>query len=427
MKKGKIVFLLLFTLPSILHAQPSKSKSYIPIGKAKIKSSKLAFLENSKNTPLTHLIRQTVRHDLKFTLYFSFSKSFSTRESLEKRETLSNIRKKKGIEFLIQIQPKPSSKNLIAFQGSLYDLTRQKKCLDRPYQGKDAQTLGHTFANDIFFTLTGKPGIFLSKILFVSNYTGHKEIYMMNFDGTNKIQLTNHRSIAFAPNWHPTNTKIIYSLFKIHPKTRLRTIGLYELNLLNRKLTLLSNPKQMCFGGSYSPDQKVIAYIQIVRGKSKISLMNAKTYRPLFTQKGSDLSVEPTFQRPHGNHLAYVSDRTGEPMIYIMNKTTLGRKLTHAGCYNVNPSWSGNKIAFSGWSEGRFDIFLIQSNGSQLERLTRGPGNSEEPDLSPNGEFIVFTSNRTGEKKIHLMNQTGSGSICLTRYFGECTSPRWSY
>ena len=72
----------------------------------------------------------------------------------------------------------------------------------------ETKVVAHTLANDVVTALTGLPGIFLTKIAMSCDRTGKKEIYIMDFDGTDVKQVTHHRSIAFAPAWSADGTRV---------------------------------------------------------------------------------------------------------------------------------------------------------------------------------------------------------------------------
>jgi hypothetical protein len=100
---------------------------------------------------------------------------------------------------------------------------------------------------------------------------------------------------------------------------------------------------------------------------------------------------------------------------------------SYAGRYNATPSWSprNNKIAFAGWIDGRFDIFIMNPDGTTIERLTKNQGNNEDPAFSPDGNFVVFSSNRTGQRNIYVMNVDGTFVKRLTFGLGNCVAPKW--
>ena len=109
-----------------------------------------------------------------------------------------------GAKLLVKSQLSRQNSNLV-LESYLYDTYGARQLLGKRYVAEmsDSKTLAHTLANNIVETLTQQPGIFLTKIAMSCDRAGHKEIYMMNFNGTEAKQVTQHRSIAFAPAWRP--------------------------------------------------------------------------------------------------------------------------------------------------------------------------------------------------------------------------------
>ena len=102
-----------------------------------------------------------------------------------------------------------------------YSVGRQKYIVDDqgPLSTNDLRGLAHELADQIYRGHTGKDSIFKTKIAFVSDRTGTrknpvKELYIMDFDGGNKTQLTRHRGTVIGPAISPDGTKILYSLIK---------------------------------------------------------------------------------------------------------------------------------------------------------------------------------------------------------------------
>jgi TolB protein len=93
------------------------------------------------------------------------------------------------------------------------------------------------------------------------------------------------------------------------------------------------------------------------------------------------------------------------------------QQVTHMGFVAIFPDFSpdGSKIVFcAGPSTFGRDIYVVNSDGSDLTRLTSGVGNNVYPAFSPDGQKIVFTSNRTGISQVWLMNADGSNQRQLT-------------
>ncbi len=84
--------------------------------------------------------------------------------------------------------------------------------------------------------------------------------------------------------------------------------------------------------------------------------------------------------------------------------------------YYFNPDWSpGDKrIVFESTKDGKFAIYTIKSDGSDLKKLTSGEANDEQPRWSPDGKQIVFISDRDDHLQLYLMNADGSNQRRLT-------------
>ena len=78
--------------------------------------------------------------------------------------------------------------------------------------------------------------------------------------------------------------------------------------------------------------------------------------------------------------------------------------------YYFNPNWSadGKQIVFESTKDGKFAIYTIQTDGTNLRKLTNGEFNDEQPRWSPNGKEVVFISDRDGHLQLYLMNADGS-------------------
>src|SRR6478672_2988403 len=82
--------------------------------------------------------------------------------------------------------------------------------LRKDYAGETRRSI-HQFANDLVETLTGQKGIALSKVAFVADRTGHKEIYICDYDGANVSQLTHDNAISVSPALSTDGRKLAYT------------------------------------------------------------------------------------------------------------------------------------------------------------------------------------------------------------------------
>jgi TolB protein len=99
-----------------------------------------------------------------------------------------------------------------------------------------------------------------------------------------------------------------------------------------------------------------------------------------------------------------------------------------AGGSNQSPAWSadGSKIAFSSARTGNPEIWLADSSGGNLHKLTAFKGPNVAPTFNPRtGGQIAWVSGRTGEPQIYTMDIDGSNVQRITDG-GYAVSPSWS-
>ena len=137
---------------------------------------------------------------------------------------------------------------------------------------------------------------------------------------------------------------------------------------------------------------------------------------------------------PNGSRIAFSSLRDGPPNIYVMNADgTDQHPVTDIfdvefGSYQSDVSPNGKTIVFNRSRE--FDpptIWTIDVDGGNLTSLTElGPHADLDPQWSPNGKEIVFSSNRGDTFEIYLMNANGAGVAPLTASAGGDFNPTFS-
>lgn len=289
---------------------------------------------------------------------------------------------------------------------------------------QNLRAMAHRLANKIVQAFTGEPGIAESRIAYISDITGSKEIYLMDYDGAGERRLTSDQSIIISPRWSPNGQQLVYTSF------REGNPDIYLLLLQSGESRKIIDFSGLNISGRFSPKGDLIAFATNRDGNEEIytSDVSGGNLRRLTFNPSDDLS--PSWS-PTGTHMAFTSDRGGTPQIYVMdaNGSNL-RRLTFTGNYNTSPNWSpkGDWVAYVCMNEERrLRICLITPNGEIGRQLTgEGDWDDEDPSWSPDGRGIVFSSNRDGKKNIYTLFLDGTGLKRLTFNGGNNLGPAWS-
>ena len=97
-----------------------------------------------------------------------------------------------------------------------------------------------------------------------------------------------------------------------------------------------------------------------------------------------------------------------------------------AGAEHAASAAFNGKIAFASARQGGYDIYAMNPDASDQQRLTDAPQTDIEPSWSPDGRRIAFTSNRDGNDEIYVMRADGGAQTRLTSNPATDRTPTWS-
>jgi TolB protein len=311
----------------------------------------------------------------------------------------------------------------MAVELRLFDTFKSELLVGKRYRGmvSDQRTVARRFSAEVLKTLTGAPGFYDSRLAFVSNGSGNKEIYTCDFDGANVRRVTSKQSITSFPAWSSDGKHLAFTSFANGPSQ------IYILNLSNQKENHFRY-KGVQIAPEWVPGRFELTATLSYAGDQEIYMLTGtgKMIKRLTNSRGIDVGAAWS---PDGKKIAFVSKRSGRPQIYIKEIST-GRvhRLTFEGRYNTQPSWSpkGDRLAYSAMLQGEINIVVIDVDGNNPVQLTRNQGDNEAPSWSPDGSLIAFSSTREGKSRIYVMTAFGTDQRRLLTMPGEQSHPKWS-
>lgn len=369
-------------------------------------------------------VDETVRKDLDLSRYFEIQ---GPRELAALHLTGDPARdrdqyRSTGNDVLLAGDLKAEGDRLV-FEGRLFDLKSGQTILAKRYRGPAsvARRMGHTFADEVIKYLTGGRGIALTTIAFTSDRTGHKEIFLMDYDGADQRQVTAHRSTSMSPAWSPDGASLAYTSFVNGPP------GIYAVELATGRKRPLVTSGTLNISPSFSPDGAHLAFSRSVNGNIEIYTADKSGGGLRRLTHSEAIDTNPAWS-PKGGDIAFTSSRGGSPQIYLMDADGANvRRLTFEGTYNDGASWSpdGDLIAYTSRRSEEFQIAVTNVVTQETRVLTSGPGENQSPAFSPDGRKIVFTSAKSGGKQLYVMDLDG-GNVRQLTSAGQNDLADWS-
>ena len=324
----------------------------------------------------------------------------------------------------------------ISVEFRLYDVFQQKQLVGRKYDTNEKNWRGvaHIISDSVFKNITGEGGYFDTRIVYVAE-TGPKDnkqkrLAIMDQDQSNHRFLTDGSYLVLTPRFSPNSQKITYMSYVNRNSPRV-----YIFDIETGKQEIVGEFPGMTFAPRFSPDGSkiVMSYTDPDIGNSEIYILDLNTRISTRITDNSSIDVSASFS-PDGKQIVFNSDRSGRRHLYVTD--TLGKKVKRisreAGSY-YTPVWSprGDMIAFTKQEGGQFYIGVMENDGSN-ERMIAKSFHVEGPTWAPNGRFLMyFKEERTaqdgsgGESSLYSIDLTGYNERKVITPLGG-SDPAWS-
>jgi TolB protein len=285
---------------------------------------------------------------------------------------------------------------------------------------------GHQISDVIYERLTGEPGYFDTKIVYVSQ-TGPKtrrikRLAIMDQDGHDHRFLTDGGDLVLTPQIAPDGRRIAYFVLRT-PNPRIML-----MDLASGRSSELGQFPGMSFSPRFAPDSNQMLLTVAEGGKSDIFLFDPASRRSTQLTRTGAIDTSPSFS-PDGARIVFNSDRGGSPHLYTMNRdgSNVQRISFERGQYG-SPAWSprGDMIAFTRITGGFFHIGVMEPNGAN-ERLITRSAFDESPSWAPNGRHIVFTREDPQRDRTRLFTTDSTGhNLREVATPVDASDPAWS-
>lgn len=333
-----------------------------------------------------------------------------------------------GVDYMGYGSVRSIAEGRLEIQYRLVNIADQKQLLSLtlPLQDTEIRAAAHYIADRIYQEILGVPGVFSTKIAYVTavDKSGQIEYQLIvsDADGYGPQALVRSREPLLSPSWSPDGKKIAYVSFE------LGNSSIFIQDLSTGKRQQMTQFKGINGAPKFSPDGKKLAITLSKSGNSEIYILNIASKQLSQVTKNWAIDTEPEWS-VDGRSLFFTSDRGGKPQIYQANLNN-GRvsRVTFEGDYNARPSLSpdGKNMAMVHGNNNAYRISVLHRPSGTMQVLSQG-NLDETPTFAPNGSMVLYaTRNASGKGVLKAVSIDGQTSNELVLTEGNVREPSWS-
>jgi len=295
-----------------------------------------------------------------------------------------------------------------------------KELMNRTYAAPGLDENAKALADDIIFTITGRPGLATSRIVFVSDKSGTKQVYLSDPDGREVMQVTHHAHGAVSPSLNGDASAVAYTSY-LHGFPVVQWLDLGQ----GWERTVTDTPGSS-FGAAFSPDGQRLALVMSFLGNPEVFVTDLTTSTAACISDTTGVPSSPAWH-PDGKQVIFADDRGDGPRLYIAevpetseSEAKLLRWRTgYSFCTDPEFSPDGQNVVFTTRVRGEYAV-VVKGWPNGASKVIQA-GGASHPSWSPNGRSICYA--QLGTLYVHHL-ASGQRRAILEKH-GHITEPRW--
>ncbi len=332
-----------------------------------------------------------------------------------------------GADFLLIGSVEPEDTGYIV-QFQLFDVIQQAVMTGFSFRVTDQtmRSAAHQISDVVYENILGIPGAFNTQIAFVSvdGRVGGRtyQLQLADADGVNPQTMLTSPFPILSPAWAPDGVRLAYVSFENRTQS-----AIYIQDRQQGSRVKAISVQGINGAPSWSPDGTRLAVSLSHEGNPEIYIFQVNSSQLQRVTQSASIDTEPVWI--DDDTLLFTSNRSGGPQLYeVSARGGRASRLTFDGSYNASATVSkdGATVAFVHGTDIGFQIAAIDRNSGLFQVLTQGTLD-ESPSFSPNGQMIIYATEKSGRGTLGAVSLDGSVVQSLT--LGEAGSvrePAWS-